>query len=66
MSTRFDKLTKLTIRVTKTSDGKSDYVQIMSADQFTANVVLIADEIEVLDSRPPAPTLRPKLRSRLR
>lgn len=42
---------KLTIQVTKTRDGKQEYVQIMSADQFSINVVLIADEIEITDNR---------------
>ncbi len=38
---------KLNIRVSKTSDGKRDYVQIMSEDQVTVNIVLVADEITV-------------------
>ena len=42
---------KLTITVTKTAQGNGCYVQIISADQFTVNVVLIAKEIEVEDSR---------------
>lgn len=43
---------KLTIQVTKTSDGKQEYMQVMSDDFFSVNVVLIADEIEVKDDRP--------------
>ena len=43
---------KLRIQVTKTADGQREYVQIMSADQFTVNVVLIANEIELIDERP--------------
>jgi hypothetical protein len=43
--------TKLTIQVTKTSDGLRDYVQIMSSDMFSINVVLIANNIEIKDSR---------------
>lgn len=43
----------LTITVTKTADGKFDYVQIMSGDQFSINLVLIAGEIVVKDARPP-------------
>lgn len=42
---------KLRITVTKTADGQCEYVQIMSADHFTVNVVLIASEIEVVDAR---------------
>ncbi len=42
---------KLAIQVTKTSDGLQEYVQIMSGDMLTVNVVLIADEIVVNDDR---------------
>ncbi len=42
---------KLTITITKTADGLQEYVQIMSADMVSINVVLIADEIEVKDTR---------------
>ena len=45
-------LNHLSIVVTKTADGLSDYVQIMSADMLSVNVVLVADAIEVKDSRP--------------
>lgn len=45
-------LQKLKITVTKTSNGQDEYVQIMSGDQFTVNVVLIASEIEIVDTRP--------------
>ena len=47
---------KLTIQVTKTANGEQDYVQIMSGDMFTVNVVLIAQEIEVNDKREPKKT----------
>jgi len=42
---------KLTITITKTADGLREYVQIMSADMFTINIVLIADQVEVEDTR---------------
>jgi len=42
---------KLTIQLSKTSDGQGTYLQIMSADMFTINVVLIADVIEIRDDR---------------
>lgn len=42
---------KLNIQVTKTSDGQKEYVQIMSEDMFTINVVLIAEKIEIKDDR---------------
>jgi len=43
---------KLTIQITKTAGGGSEYVQIMSGDMFiSVNVVLIAKEIVVEDAR---------------
>lgn len=42
---------KLNVTITKTSDGRSEYIQIMSNDQMTVNVVLIADKIEITDTR---------------
>lgn len=55
---------KLTIQVTKTSRGDQDYVQIMSDDFQTVNIVLIADGITIRDDRPkiplpPNPTRKP-------
>ena len=43
---------KLTVTVTKTATGEHDYIQIISADQFSLNIVLIADEIVMRDARP--------------
>lgn len=45
---------KLRITVTKTADGQRDYVQVISSDQFTVNVVLIAGVIDIVDTRPPS------------
>ena len=45
-------ISDLRITITKTANGAHEYVQIMSGDNFTVNVVLIADRIEVIDSRP--------------
>jgi len=42
---------KLIITVSKTANGEKDYVQVISDDQFSINVVLIADEIEIRDAR---------------
>lgn len=44
-------LPPLRIQVTKTADGKLDYLQITSSDQFSLNIVLIAEEITVEDCR---------------
>lgn len=44
---------KLTIQVTRTADGQNEYLQILSGDQFSVNVVLIAAIIEVRDCRYP-------------
>lgn len=41
---------KLIVHIQKARDG-SDYVQIMSSDQVSINIVLIADVIELKDSR---------------
>ncbi len=42
---------KLDVTITKTSTGKSDYIQIMSNDQVSVNIVLVAEEINVTDYR---------------
>ncbi len=42
---------KLNVTITKTSNGDKDYIQIMSDDYVTVNVVLVADEIKVDDKR---------------
>lgn len=47
---------KLTIQVTKTANGQQEYMQIMSDDMFSINVVLIADKIEIRDDRPDGET----------
>lgn len=39
------------IIVSKTLDGKADYVQIMSTDMTTINIDLIAGKIVVEDTR---------------
>lgn len=41
---------KLTITVSKTVDGAQDYLQILSGDAFSVNIVLLG-EIEVHDTR---------------
>lgn len=43
---------KLTITLSKTATGDRDYLQVLSADGWSLNIVLIADSIEVKDSRP--------------
>ena len=42
---------KYTVTITKTSDGSQEYMQVISADQFSTNIVLIG-EFTVKDSRP--------------
>lgn len=42
---------KLTVQITSTSDGKQQYIQLMSADMVSVNVVFVADEIELHDDR---------------
>ena len=43
---------RLNITISKTADGKDDYIQIMSSDGLSINVVMIATEIRVYDTRP--------------
>jgi len=43
---------KINVNISKTSNGLHDYLQIMSADMITINIVLIAEEIKVIDRRP--------------
>lgn len=42
----------LRVTITPTATGGQDYIQIMSLDQVSVNIVLIADKIEVKDTRP--------------
>ena len=42
---------KLNITITKTADGLCDYVQLMSDDTMSINVVVVALKIEVRDTR---------------
>jgi hypothetical protein len=44
---------KLQVTVTKTADGRYEYIQIASPAALPVNIVLIADEIEIKDARPP-------------
>ena len=41
----------LNVTVTKTSRGDQDYIQIMSNDLLSVNVVLVADAINPNDAR---------------
>lgn len=43
---------RLKITISKTSDGRQDYLQVMSDDMISVNVVLVAEKIEVSDARP--------------
>lgn len=42
---------KLNILVSKTTNGKLDYLQILSDDQFTINIVLLAEQVKIEDRR---------------
>ena len=44
-------LPNLQVTLSRTSDGKYDYLQVVSDDQFALNIVLIADSIDVKDTR---------------
>jgi len=43
---------KLTITVTKTADGRYEYIQIASPAAMPINIVLIADQVVIEDHRP--------------
>ncbi len=42
---------KLKVQVSKTSDGKGEYLQLLSEDQLTINIVLVAQKVEIHDDR---------------
>lgn len=50
----------LKVTISKTSDGQHVYMQIVSSDQLALNIVLIASEIDVTDSRLPGGQLPEK------
>jgi len=41
----------LKVAITKTANDKLDYIQIMSTDQLSINIVLVANHIDVQDRR---------------
>jgi hypothetical protein len=41
----------LLVTITKTADGRAEYMQVMSADQFSVNIVLISPRFTVTDAR---------------
>jgi hypothetical protein len=41
----------LNVQITKTADGRSEYLQIMSPDMLSLNIVLVAGTINVNDLR---------------
>ena len=42
---------QLTVQITKTANEAQEYLQILSKDGWSLNIVLIADVIEVRDER---------------
>ena len=42
---------KLRVTISKAATGAAEYIQIMSDDQVSVNVVLVAEKIEVTDMR---------------
>ena len=44
-------MTNLNLLISKTSKGNQDYLQIMSDDYTSVNIVLVADKITVDDKR---------------
>ena len=44
-------LDKVTIQVSRTADGKGQYLQVMSGDMVSVNVVIVANEFVIRDDR---------------
>ena len=44
-------MSKYNVIISKTSNGKMDYLQIMSEDGFCTNIVLISEKITITDHR---------------
>ena len=44
---------RIIITVSETAQGDRYYVQLLSMDQVGLNIVIIADDVEIRDSRPP-------------
>ena len=42
---------KYKISISKTANGEKDYVQIISEDQWSTNIVLVSEAVEVEDKR---------------
>lgn len=42
---------KLRLTLSKTATGAAEYLQIMSDDSLSVNIVLVAEKIEVIDTR---------------
>lgn len=43
---------KLTLQLAPTATGQGTYLQIMSDDMVSLNIVLVVDEVEIRDDRP--------------
>ena len=50
---------RLNVIISKTADGKQEYIQILSSDGMAVNVVLIAEEIKIHDARPKPKKVKP-------
>lgn len=42
---------KLNVLISKTSRGDKDYLQVISEDMVSVNIVLISDEVKIQDKR---------------
>lgn len=42
---------KLNVTITKTATGSGEYIQVMSDDMLSVNVVLVAESIKLQDLR---------------
>lgn len=44
-------LDEIIITISKTSNGKAEYLQVLSVDQFSLNLTAVASKITVKDMR---------------
>lgn len=44
-------LDEIKILVSKTANGKADYIQVLSADQFSLNLTAVAAKVTIEDKR---------------
>ncbi len=44
-------LDEITITISKTANGKAEYIQVLSSDQFSLNMTAVVSKVTVKDMR---------------